>query len=429
MKSGNIIAGLDLGTTKVVALIASVEPDTHIINILGIGTAPSEGLKKGVVVNIDKTVKSIQIAVEQAELQSGVSMQEAVVGIAGDHIQSFATRSIISIPHSSREIAKTDVLRITEDAKNIKLQADRKILHILPQDYIIDGQDGVTDPVGMSGVRMEANIHVITALQTAMQNVYKCVERAGVQVKGVVLEPLASSSAVLDDDEREVGVALIDIGGGTTDIAIFHENVIRHTAIIPVAGNQVTEDIAIGLGILNNTAEKIKKEYGHATVESILHDECFMIPGISGRSPLEIEKNLLARIIGPRMEEIFESCFEELRKSGYINRLPAGIVLTGGSALLRGSEDLAMRIFGMPVKLGLPSGHSYRGLAQEIENPIYSTAVGLVLHSLSMDEDNNSHSYDTIQEEPIKQQIVENDSTSSPKKSMLKSLIKFFDEL
>lgn len=262
---------------------------------------------------------------------------------------------------------------------------------------------------------MEANIHVITALQTAMQNVYKCVERAGVQVKGVVLEPLASSSAVLDDDEREVGVALIDIGGGTTDIAIFHENVIRHTAIIPVAGNKVTEDIAIGLGILNNTAENIKKEYGHATVESILHDECFMIPGISGRSPLEIEKNLLARIIGPRMEEIFECCFEEFRKSGYINRLPAGIVLTGGSALLRGSEDLAMRIFGMPVKLGLPSGHLYRGLAQEIENPIYSTAVGLVLHSLSMDADNNSKSYDTIQEESTIQQIVENENPSSPK--------------
>lgn len=425
MATGQFKAVLDIGTTKVVALIASIGNAQGGIDILGVGASVNEGLKRGVVINIDKTVKAIRKAVEVAEQQAGVSISDVVVGIAGDHIQSLLTRSIIAIPNASREISQGDIQRIIDDAINVKLPADRQILHILPQEYIIDGQDGVTDPIGMSGVRMEANVHVMTGLLSAIQNLHKCIERAGLRVTDMVMEPIASSSAILDNDEKEVGVALIDIGGGTTDIAVFRDNVIRHASIIALAGNQITEDISAGLGILHHQAERLKRDFGHATVESILNEQTIMIPGIGGRNPMEINKSLLARIIGPRLEEIFELCFEELRKSGYIHRLPAGIVLTGGSALLHGADDLASRIFGMPVKLGIPNGGEFGGFGTEIEHPMFSTSVGLLLHGSNSPQTDKSSSQQANQDNPPPIQQTE----QSGKQSFIKRFFTFFDEL
>ncbi|MFM7158609.1 MAG: cell division protein FtsA, partial [Bacteroidota bacterium] len=342
-----------------------------------------------------------------------------------DHIQSLLSRSIIAIPNATREISQSDIQRIIDDARNVKLPADRQILHILPQEYIIDGQDGVTDPIGMSGVRMEANVHVITGLLSAIQNLQKCIERAGLVVADMIMEPIASSTAILDNDEKEVGVALIDIGGGTTDIAVFRDNVIRHASIISLAGNQITEDISSGLGILHNQAERLKRDFGHATAESILNEQTIMIPGIGGRNPMEINKSLLARIIGPRLEEIFELCFEELRKSGFIHRLPAGIVLTGGSALVHGADDLASRIFGMPVKLGIPNGSQFGGFGAEIEHPMFSTSVGLLLHRFNNVQGQRSTTQSQQQELPPTSSTQE----ETGKQSLIKRFFTFFDEL
>ena len=426
MSIGEYKAVLDIGTTKVVALIASQNVNSGNLDILGIGASVNEGLRKGVVINIDKTVKAITQAISIAEQQAGVKVQSITIGIAGDHIQSLLSRSIIAIPNASREISQLDVQRIIDDAMNVKLPADRQILHIIPQEYIIDGQDGVTDPIGMSGVRMESNVHVITSLLSAIQNLHKCIERANLKVNRMIINPIASSNAVLDDDEKEVGVALIDIGGGTTDIAVFRDNVIRHTASIPLAGNQITEDISSGLGILFNQAERLKRDFGHATVESILHEETIMVPGISGRNPLEINKSLLARIIGPRLEEIFEHCFEELRKSGYIHRLPAGIVLTGGSSLLHGNDDLASRIFGMPVKLGIPNGMNFGGFGSEIEHPMFSTSVGLLIEQKNIPNAKSESPKQEMTPEVI-QPSESNDKNE--KQSFIKKFFNFFDEL
>jgi cell division protein FtsA len=430
MAIGDILAVLDIGTTKVVALIASPNPQSGNLDILGIGAAINEGLRKGVVINIDKTVKAISQAVSIAEQQAGVKMEQVDIGISGDHIQSMLTRSIIAIPNASREISHVDVQRIIDDAMNVKLPADRQILHILPQEYIIDGQDGVTDPIGMSGVRMESNVHVITGLLSAIQNLTKCIERANLQIRRMTINPIASSNAVLDEDEKEVGVAMIDIGGGTTDITIFKDSVIRNTSCIPLAGNQITEDISAGLGILYNQAERLKRDFGHATVESILHEETIMVPGISGRNPLEINKSLLARIIGPRLEEIFEHCFEEFKKSGYIHRLPAGIVLTGGSSLLHGTDDLASRIFGMPVKLGIPNGMSFGGFGSEIEHPMFSTSIGLLLNTDDNRVQNRVHNVETPkQESGIQTEPAVELTEKKEKQSIIKKFFSFFDEL
>ncbi len=422
----NIIVGLDIGTAKVCCLVIAVDDANEKINVLGIGQAPSEGLSRGVVVNIDRTVRSIQQAIEQASSQSGVEIREVIVGIAGDHIDSFRNRSIITIPGTSREICASDVDRLIEEAQKILLPSDRKIIHIIPQEFIIDGQDGVTDPIGMSGVRMEANIHIVTALSTAVQNIYRCVERCGLSVADIILEPLASSYAVLDNDEKEVGVALIDIGGGTTDIAVFQHNIIRHTSVIGIAGHKVTEDVCSVLGILQGQAEAAKREFGYAMQSSMMRDEIFMIPGISGRQPLEVSKSMLCQIIQPRMEEIFEFAYAELKKSGYADRLSAGIVLTGGSALLRGAEDLARIVFGMPVKIGMPSGISYGGLAQEIENPMYATTVGLVLHGLARKKRQLEKMQKTDSKLPV---LEETEVVDNEKPSIIKRIKNFFEEL
>ena len=378
----DIAVGLDIGTTKVCAIVAS--PDENHpgkLNILGIGRSSSDGLTRGVVTNIDKTVRSIQTAVADAQAQSGVKISAVTVGIAGDHIQSFQSRGVVAISRPENEITQEDVDRLIEDTKKVALPSDRKIIHVIPQQFIVDGQDGIYDPVGMSGVRMEAVVHIITGLVTAAQNIYKCVQRAGLHVNDMVLEPLASSYAVLDDEEKEVGVALLDIGGGTTDLAVFEERTIRHTAVIGIAGKKVTDDIRKGLGILTEQAEHIKQDHGYAFMSAIVNNEPIVLPGIGGRPPIEIDKKLLCQIIQPRMEEILEIASMEIKRSGYSKHLSAGVVLTGGGSLIKGTADLAHEVLGMPVKIGIPSGFS-AGLIHEIENPIYATGVGLVIHEL-----------------------------------------------
>jgi cell division protein FtsA len=388
----HITVGLDIGTSKVCALVASIAEDGG-LEILGIGITESEGLNRGVVVNIEKTVKTIKKVIEQAEQQSGVKINDVVVGIAGDHIEAIQTRGIVGISNANQEVHQSDVDRLLANARNLKIPAERQIIHVIPQEFIIDGQDGITDPIGMSGVRMEAEVHIITGLNTAIKNINTCVERSGINVQKVVLEPFASSRAILTEEEKEVGVALIDI-------AVFQENVIRFTSIFGIAGKHVTDDVRKCLGIIANQAERVKREYGHSFEAGIMKDEVFMIPGISGRPPMEVSKKDLCKIIEPRMEEIFEFALNELNRSGYLDKLGAGIVVTGGTCLLTGTEDLARKVFGMPVKLGIPTGISYTGLAPEVESPVYSTGVGLALYGL--DTENNNSKYEVKVEAPAK---------------------------
>ncbi len=420
-----IVVGLDIGTSKVCAIVAERDDDSvHGIHVLGIGHSPSEGLNRGVVVNIEKTVRSIERAVEQAQQQSGVAVRSVSVGIAGDHIQAFPSRGVVTISNPDRVVTQQDVDRLLEDAQRVMMPSDRSILHVIPQEYIIDGQDGIFDPVGMSGLRMEANVHIITGLVTAAQNIYRCVERAGLVVDDIVLEPLASSYAVLDDEEKEIGVALIDIGGGTTDIAIFEDRTIRHTAVIGIAGRMVTDDIRRGLGIIGEQAERIKREYGYAMESMILNDDVFMIPGIGGRKPMEISKRMLSQIIQPRMEEILEFVLVELKKSGYFRRLSAGAILTGGGALLRGSVELAQDVLGIPVKLGIPSGFGGSALAPEVQSPIYSTAVGLVIDAFRRAQHEPPTVEEPTEDAPFKEAEIPRDS----RVSILSRMKRFFEE-
>lgn len=393
LEPGKVIVGLDIGTTKVCAIVAAISlNEPHTMTILGVGTVPAEGLSRGVVTNIEKTVKSIERAVSEAEAQSGVKIREVVVGIAGDHIQSFQSRGVVTISNPDRQIGNDDITRLIEDTRRVHLPSDRKILHVIPQEFIVDGQDGIYEPIGMSGVRLEASVHIINGLVTAVQNIYNCVERAGLRVHDIVLEPLASSYAVLDDEEKEVGVALVDIGGGTTDIAVFEERTIRHTAVIGIAGQKVTDDIRKGLQILGDQAERLKREYGCSVVSHILRDEIIQLPGLSGRKPRQIERSLLARIIQPRMEEMLEFSFKEIKRSGFARNLGAGVVLTGGGSMINSTRELAEAIFDMPVKIGMPMGFG-AGLVKEIESPVYATAVGLVLYAFKNTASSTLHSF------------------------------------
>jgi cell division protein FtsA len=380
MNGERIVVGLDIGTTKICAIVASIN-ELQQINILGIGKAPSDGLNRGVVVNIDRTVNAIRTAIEQAQLASGIEVRSVNVGIAGDHIRSMRSKGVITINNRDNEITMKDVERLLEDCQRIMLPNDQQIIHVIPQEFIVDGQDGISDPVGMSGMRMEAEVHIITGLVTAAKNMYRCVERAGFQVSDVILEPLASSYAVLEDEEKEAGVVLVDIGGGTTDIAIFQDNTIRHTAVVAIAGQKVTDDIRIGLSLLEDQAAKLKHDHGHAFADMLLDDEVITVPGIAGRPPKEIRKSVLAKIIQARMEEILEIVAIEIRRSGYSNELSAGVVFTGGGSLLDGIAPLANEVLGLDAKIGTPRGLS-GGLVNEVKSPIYSTGVGLVLHSL-----------------------------------------------
>lgn len=379
-KNEQIVVGVDIGTTKVCAVVASTD-DVGRVNILGMGMAESEGLNRGVVVNIDKTVGAVQQAVGEAERAAGVSVQSVIVGVAGDHVQSFQSRGVITISRRNGEITQADVQRLLEDTMQVALPADREILHVIPQEFIVDGQDGVADPVGMSGVRLEANVHIITGLVSAAKNIYRCIEKAGFTVADIVLEPLASSFAVLHDDEKEVGVALIDVGGGTTDIAVFEDNTIRHTAVIAVAGNKVTDDIRKGLGIMRDHAERLKRRFGTSLVDFVDRDETITIPGIGGRPEKSIGRSTLAQIIQPRMEEILEIAQIEIKRSGYGRHLAAGAVVTGGGSLIDGTAELAADVLGIEARIGRPMGLA-GGLVEEVTDPKFATAVGLVLYGM-----------------------------------------------
>ncbi len=373
------VVGLDIGTTKIACIIGEQDVNGE-LKLVGVGVSPSDGLRKGVVVNIDKTVRSITKAVEEAELMAGVDVQEAYVGIAGDHIRSINSKGVVAVTRPDNEITQADVERVIEQARAVAIPMDREILHVIPQEFIVDDQTGIREPVGMSGVRLEAEVHIVTGAVTSAQNIYKSVEKAGLRVKDIVLQPLASSYAVLGDDEKELGVALIDIGGGTTDIAIFFDSSIRHTAVIALAGRNVTSDVAIGIRTPLEKAEEIKKRYGCAMSAKARSDEYIPVPGVGGRDQSEISKSVLASIIEPRMEEIFSLAMREIKRTGYSEMLGAGIVLTGGCALMEGIADLAVRVFEMPVKVGTPDG--FGGLVETARSPIHATGVGLVRYAM-----------------------------------------------
>lgn len=430
MSSSTIHIGLDIGTTKVCVVVASVDTLTNRIDIIGKGVAPCEGIKRGVVTNITKTAEAIRQAVDQAQQQSGVVVERVVIGIAGDHVQSFTTRGLVTVSSPTREIAVSDVRRLLEDVRRVQIGPDRRILHMIPQDYIIDGQDGITDPVGMSGIRLEANVLIITGGVTAIENMHRCAERAGLEVEAIVLQPLASSYAVLDEAEREVGVALIDIGGGTTDIAIFKDGILRFTSIFAIAGQKVTDDIMTVLGIRNIEAERIKLAYGHAIADSIMRDETFQVPGVGGRTPTEVKKSVLCQIIEPRMEEIFEFALQEIMNSKLAHQLSAGIVITGGCSLVRGAEQLANRTFRMPVKIGIPAGFSMDGMAREVSNPQFATAVGLV-HWAMHEASNALSAEDDEPKATSTQQAADHDETvePQPKRGVFDRVKKWFEEL
>ncbi len=374
----NLIVGLDIGTSKVVAIVGEIKPERE-IEIIGIGSHPSRGLKKGVVVNIESTVQSIQRAVEEAELMAGCEIHSVHAGIAGSHIRSLNSHGIVAI--KDHEVAYGDVERVIDAARAVAIPADQKILHILPQEFIIDEQEGIREPVGMSGVRLEARVHMVTGAVSAAQNIVKCVRRCGLEVDDLILEQLSSSYAVLSDDEKELGVCLVDIGGGTTDIAIFTDGSIRHTAVIPIAGDQVTNDIAVALRTPTQHAEDIKVKYACALTQLAADDETIEVPSIGDRPARRLSRQTLAEVVEPRYEELLTLVQAELRRSGFEDLIPGGVVLTGGSSKMEGLIDLAEEVFHMPVRLGVPQYIS--GLVDVVRNPIYATGVGLLLFGSS----------------------------------------------
>jgi len=375
----NVFVGLDIGTTKVACIISEVDRNGE-LKIMGVGVAPSDGLRKGVVVNIDKTVKSIQRAVEEAELMAGIDVEEVYVGIAGDHIKAINSRGAIATKGENNEISVQDVERAIENARAISMPKDREILHVIPQEFIVDEQHGIKDPIGMCGVRLETQVHIITGAVTSAQNIYKSVEKAGLKVKDLVLEPLASSYAVLEEDEKELGVALIDMGGGTTDIAIYYENSIRHTAVVGMGGEYVTKDIAQGIRTPIDQAEEIKRQHGCAFAPLVKNQQFVSVPGVGGREQREVGRAVLASIIEPRVEEILTIARREITRTEYANILGAGLVITGGGALMEGIQDLAEKVFELPVKIGYPYG--FGGLAEAARSPIHATGVGLCKYAM-----------------------------------------------
>ncbi len=370
----NLIVGLDIGTSKVVAIVGEVLADGE-LEVVGIGSHPSRGLKKGVVVNIESTVHSIQRAVEEAELMAGCQIHSVYAGIAGSHIRSLNSHGIVAI--RDKEVSSTDVERVIDAARAVAIPADQKILHILPQDFVIDNQEGIREPVGMSGVRLEAKVHMVTGAVSAAQNIIKCVRRCGLEVDDIILEQLASSYSVLAEDEKELGVCIVDIGGGTTDSAVFTEGAIRHTAVIPIAGDQVTNDIAVALRTPMQHAEEIKIKYACALTHMASAEESIEVPSVGDRPPRQLARHTLAEVVEPRYEELLTLIQAELRRSGFEDLIASGIVLTGGSAKIEGLVDLAEEIFHMPVRLGSPQ--YVTGLVDVIRNPIYATGVGLLL--------------------------------------------------
>ncbi|TFH71561.1 cell division protein FtsA [Gammaproteobacteria bacterium LSUCC0112] len=379
--NSNMIVGLDIGTSKVVAIVGELKADGS-LNIVGIGSHRSRGLKKGTVVNIESTVESIQRAVEEAELMAGCRIHSVYAGIAGSHIRSMNSHGIVAI--RDREVTRADIDRVIDAAQAVAIPADQRVLHILPQEYIIDSQEGVKEPLGMSGVRLEAKVHLVTCAINAVQNIEKCIKRCGLQVEEIILEQLASSYAVLTDDEKELGVCMVDIGGGTTDIAIFTEGAIRHTAVIPIAGDQVTNDIAMALRTPTDNADEIKIKYACALTQLASPGDMIKVPGVGERPARELSRQALAEVVEPRYDELFTLVKAELQRSGYENLMAGGIVLTGGTSKMEGVIELAEEIFHMPVRIGVPQG--VKGLADIVRNPIYSTGVGLLLYGVKQQQ-------------------------------------------
>jgi cell division protein FtsA len=372
-----MIVGLDIGTSKVVAIVGSIT-ETGELEIVGIGSHPSRGMKKGVVVNIESTVQSIQRAIEEAELMAGCQIHSVYAGIAGSHIRSLNSHGIVAV--RDREVYPLDLERVIDAAQAVAIPADQKVLHVLPQEYILDSQEGIKEPLGMSGVRLEAKVHLVTCAVNAAQNIEKCIRRCGLEVEDIILEQLASSYAVLTDDERELGVCLVDIGGGTTDIAIFTEGAIRHTGVIPIAGDQVTNDIAMALRTPTQFAEEIKIKYACALTQLARAEETIKVPSVGDRPPRDLSRQALAEVVEPRYDELFTLVQAELRRSGYEDMIAAGIVLTGGTSRMEGVVELAEEIFHTPVRIGVPL--DVLGLNDIVRNPIYSTGVGLLHYGL-----------------------------------------------
>ncbi len=370
----NLVVGLDIGTSKVLAIVGEVNA-AGMVEVIGVGHHPSRGMKKGVVVNIESTVQSIQRAIEEAELMAGCQIKSVYAGIAGSHIRSINSHGTVAI--KDKEVGPNDIERVIESARALAIPADQKVLHVLPQEFIIDGQEGIREPIGMSGVRLEAKVHIVTGAVSAAQNIVKCVRRCGIEVDDIILEQLASSIAVLTEDEKELGVCMVDIGGGTTDISVFTEGAIRHTAVIPIAGDQVTNDIAVALRTPTANAEEIKKKYGCALTQLANGDESIQVPSVGDRPPRKLARQTLAEVIEPRIEELYGLILAELRRSGFEDVIGSGIVLTGGSSKMEGMIDLAEEVFHTQVRLGIPQGVG--GLSGVVHNPIYATGVGLVL--------------------------------------------------
>ena len=379
--SEKIVVGLDIGTTKICAIVGK-RNEFGKINILGVGKAHSDGVSRGVVVNIEKTVQAIREAVAEAEKHSGIKIELVHVGIAGEHVRSVQHKGIITLNNPDFEITQADVNRLHEDMFKIATQPGTEIIHVLPQEYSVDSQSGIIDPVGMSGVRLEGNFHIITGQTTAANNIYKCVVRAGLEVAELILEPLASSAAVLTEEEKEAGVCLVDIGGGTTDIAVFENNIIRHTAVIPFGGNIVTEDIKHGCKVMKKHAELLKVQYGSSLAEAVTEDVVISIPGPRDRPAKEIHKSMLAQVIQSRMEEVMEFVAAEIKNSGFEDKLVAGIVVTGGGSQLQHMKQCVEYVTGIDTRIGLPGEHLASGLVDEVNFPMYATGTGLVIMGL-----------------------------------------------
>jgi cell division protein FtsA len=380
MSQTRTLTGLDIGMTKISAIVAEIEEGENIPRLVGLGMVPSEGMRRGVVVDLEKTVRAVSKAVSDAELMAGVKVESVIAGLSGEHIRSINSHGVIAVSRSDNEITDADVKRVIDAARAVAIPADREIIHVLPQEFIIDEQSGIKVPVGMSGVRLEAEVHIVTAAATAVRNIYRAINRCDLEVEALVLESLASGYALLNDDEQELGVASIDLGGGTTDIAVYFDNSIRHTSTVPLGGKNVTNDIAIGLRTPIEQAEEIKLKYGAAIPSMVDADEMISVPGVGNRASREISRHVLASVIGPRMEEILTLTHREIKRANFPDTLAAGIVLTGGGSLLPGTAELAEQIFDMPAKIGVLRG--FEGLADMAASPIHATGLGLIQYGV-----------------------------------------------
>lgn len=381
-RKNNVVVGLDIGTHKICAVVG--EHTDQGTEIVGVGIHPSHGLRKGVVINIEATVDSIKKAVEEAEIMAGCEINTVFAGIAGGHIRGFNSHGVVAV--KNKEVTQSDIDRVIEAAKAVAIPMDREVLHVLPQEFIIDDQDGIQEPLGMSGVRLEANVHIVTGAVTSAQNIIKCCNRTGLNVGDFVLEPLASADATLTREEKELGVALVDMGGGTTDVALFHDGAVKHTAVLSVGGNHLTSDIAAGLRTPIAEAERLKQRYGCAQTSMANGEEIIEVPSMGGRTPRSVSRKILCEIIEPRLEEVFQLIQREIAKSGYEGNLASGIVMTGGSTLLPGMIDMAEQHFNVPVRQGVPV--NVGGLVDVISSPVYATGVGLVLYGMNQQDRN-----------------------------------------